>query len=59
MTIIERVGTVNVVQHGAVYFVVDRAGGDVENFTSRRDAHDRALERVDLVDAFAVVATRH
>ena len=59
MTVIERIGTINVVQHGAVFFVIDRQGGDVETFTKSRDAHDRALERCDLVDGFEAICTRH
>jgi hypothetical protein len=54
MTIIERIGTVNVIQHGAVY-IVARNGRILETHTNERDARDHALERADLVDGLAAL----
>jgi hypothetical protein len=53
MTTIERIGTITIAQHGAVFIVIDRAAPSVETYHSERDARDAALERADLVDAFA------
>ena len=59
MTIIERVGTVNVVQHGQVFAVIGRDGQGIDTYTSERDARDRAFERADLVDGLDAIVTRH
>jgi hypothetical protein len=59
MTIIERVGTVNVVQHGQVFAVIGRDGQGIDTYTSARDARERAMERADLVDGIEAIATRH
>ncbi len=59
MTIIERIGTVNVVQHGQAYIVVGRDGQGIDTYTSARDARERAMERADLVDGIEAIATRH
>ncbi len=59
MTIIERVGTVNVVQHGQAFIVVGRDGQGIDTYTSPREAHERAMERADLVDGLAAITTRH
>lgn len=56
MVIIDRIGAVNILRHGAVYIVADRTRNELEIFTSERDARDRALERVDLVDALQAIA---
>jgi hypothetical protein len=59
MTIIERVGHVNVVQHGQAFIVVGRDGQGIDTYTSSREARERALERADLVDGLAASTTRH
>ncbi len=59
MTIIERIGTINVVQHGQAYIVVGRDGQGIDTYTSARDARERAMERADLVDGIEAIATRH
>ncbi len=59
MTIIERVGTINVVQHGQAFIVVGRDGQGIDTYTSARDARERAMERADLVDGIEAIATRH
>jgi len=59
MTIIERIGTVNVVQHGQAFIVISRDGQGIDTYTSPRDAHERAMERADLVDGLDAIVTRH
>ena len=59
MTIIERIGTVNVVQHGQAFIVIGRDGQGIDTYTSAREARNRAFERADLVDGLAVITTRH
>jgi hypothetical protein len=59
MTIIERVGHVNVVQHGQAFLVIGRDGQGIDTYTSPRDARERAFERADLVDGLAAITTRH
>ena len=59
MTIIERIGTVNVVQHGQVFAVIGRDGQGIDTYTSARDARNRAFERADLVDGLTAIATTH
>ena len=59
MTTIERIGSITVAQHGAVFIVIDRASRDIETYTRERDARDAAYERADLVDRFAATGTRH
>ena len=59
MTIIERIGTVNVVQHGQAFIVIGRDGQGIDTYTSARDARIRAFERADLVDGLDAIVTRH
>jgi len=59
MTIIERIGTVNVVQHGQAFLVIGRDGQGTDTYTSAREARDRAFQRADLVDGIAAIATTH
>ncbi len=50
MTTIERIGQFSVVQHGHIFVMIDRKDGGLEVFTNLREAHEAAMERVDLVD---------
>jgi len=59
MTIIERVGTVNVVRHGAAFIVIGHDGQGIDTYTSEQDARERAFERADLVDGLDAIVTRH
>ena len=59
MTIIERIGQVNVVQHGQAFLVIGRDGQGIDTYTSKRDAQMRAMERADLVDGLSAITTRH
>lgn len=55
--LIERIGTCAIVEvrQTNLVAVVDRDAGDVEYFTSERDARQYAMERVDLVDGLAAI----
>jgi len=59
MTIIERIGTVNVVQHGQAFIVIGRDGQGIDTYTSAREARDRAFQRADLVDGITAITTTH
>ena len=59
MTIIERVGTVNVVQHGQAFLVIGRDGQGIDTYTSPREARERAFERADLVDGLDAIVAKH
>jgi hypothetical protein len=59
MTIIERVGHINVVQHGAAFIVIGHDGQGIDTYTSSREARDRAFERADMVDGLAAITTTH
>ena len=58
MTTIDKIGTVSIVKHGAVYIIIDRLNANIETATSYREARDAALQRADLVDGLAAI-TRH
>jgi hypothetical protein len=55
MTTLEKIGQFTIAQHGRAVFLIDHETRHHETFWSARAAREAALERVDLVDRFAVL----